>query len=174
MNAVVSTTLSIAERIPWEAIFGRVQSVFWVLNAVLVVAIILVFPKTLELRPRFSLKVKPRRHTILSVRQEEYKNRWGEILVKAESAPPHSYTLAVIEADGFVDTILKDLGFGGAHMADRLEHADLRSFRTLDGLWKAHRIRNHLVHTPGFELNVRDAERYLRSYHEFLREMGIL
>lgn len=174
MNTLVSTTLYIAERIPWEVIYSRVQSVFWALNILLLTAIILVFPKTLQFRPRFTLTTKQKRHSAVSTHEERYRKHWEQITVKAKSAPPHSYTLAIIEADSFVDSILKDLGFEGEHMADRLERADFRDLRSLNNLWRAHKVRNQLVHTPGYDLSVKDAEQYLYSYGEFLRELGIL
>ena len=100
--------------------------------------------------------------------------RWKEILEKAEAAPPQSYTLAIIEADSFVDDILKKMGYPGDHMADRLLRIDTGDLQSLDGLWTAHRARNNLVHTPGYVMNERDAKKYLKDYEAFLREIEVL
>ena len=59
-------------------------------------------------------------------------------------------------------------------MADRLEQLDLTQINTLDNIWRAHRLRNQLVHTPGYSVNQVDAQRFLKYYEDFLKEIGVL
>ncbi|MDP3975076.1 MAG: hypothetical protein Q8P88_02220, partial [Candidatus Jorgensenbacteria bacterium] len=85
-----------------------------------------------------------------------------------------SYVLAIIEADKLVDDALKTSGLQGEHMADRLEKLRVEDYPTLDRLWRAHRVRNELVHTPDFGINEGDAKDVLRVYEKFLKELGAL
>ena len=62
----------------------------------------------------------------------------------------------------------------GEHMADRLERLASRYLKSINKLWQAHRIRNDLVHTPGFVLNPVDAKGVLENYQDFLKEIGII
>lgn len=109
-----------------------------------------------------------------SLNTHAFKKNWQEIEVKVGEGTPHSLVLAVISADNLVDDALKQMGFVGEHMADRLQQITYDDFNQLEDLWKAHKIRNELVHTPGFELKKREAEEMLRVYESFLRTVRAL
>ncbi len=143
-----------------------------VLDVILIVLFIYVFVRALEYRPHFVFNPKPRKRSPLKDRK--LRERWQAILKKAGSNPPQSFTLAVIEADGFVDDVLKKMNLPGEHMADRLEKLGRLKIKTAERLWRAHRIRNDLVHTPGFVLQPQDAKNVLGDYEAFLKEIGLL
>ncbi len=158
--------------IPWRDIFFTLRWIFIVLNVIILTAFVYVFIRALEYRPKFVFNPKPlKRHPF---KDPKFLARWQEIIKKAMSAPPQSLTLAIIEADSFVDDILKKMNLGGEHMADRLERLGARDLKTVDRLWKAHRVRNELVHTPGFILKPADAKGILEHYEAFLKEIGLL
>ena len=93
---------------------------------------------------------------------------------KFDANPPQSYTMAIIEADTLIDNILKRVGISGETMADRLNQLDPDEFSILGRLWRVHRVRNALVHSPGFVVSKRDAEEALKIYESFLRELEVL
>jgi len=66
------------------------------------------------------------------------------------------------------------MGLAGEHMADRLGQIKEAEVRTLDRLWRAHRVRNDLVHSPGFSLSLFDAKRVIDDYEAFLKEVKVL
>ncbi len=111
---------------------------------------------------------------IPTLRDTGLAERWKSILAKSEAAPPQTLLLAIIEADSFVDDILKRMGIAGEHMADRLEKIDTGDLQTLDKLWTAHRARNNLVHEPGYVLSESRAREFLKDYGDFLKELGVL
>ena len=79
--------------------------------------------------------------------------------------------LAIIDADGLVDDVLKQMGLPGEHFADRLARLTPEELKTFDKVWTAHRVRNDLVHTPGFALGLDEARRVMKSYEAFLIEI---
>ena len=99
-----------------------------------------------------------------------YKERWEGILKKS-SGSADSLRLTVIEADSLIDDILKNMGLPGETMADRLSNLPSDSMRSVEGLWRAHRLRNDLVHTSGFPLSAEEARRALDAYQAFLTEI---
>ena len=160
----------------WEGFFAGARVVIIILDIALFVGIIVVIWKSWEFRPQLEENFR-------GTGEEEEKTtfdhkavlaQWKKINDDAMSAPPHSVTLGVIAADNFVDTILKGMGLEGDHMADRLQKFDSREYHTLENLWKAHKIRNQLVHTPGFEISEHDGKTVLRAYEAFLKELGAL
>lgn len=158
--------------LPWRDTFFVLRWIFIVLDVILLVAFVYVFIRALEFRPKFFFNLKPKKRSPL--KDPKLLKRWQEIMRKAASSPPQSLTLAIIEADSFVDDVLKKMNVAGEHIADRLERLGRRDLKTIDRLWKAHRIRNDLVHTPGFTLPPADAKNVLENYEAFLKEIGLL
>lgn len=159
--------------ISWGRIFFALRYVFIVLDVILIALFIYVFVQALKFRPPLIFNPVARAKKKAPLKDEKLMKRWQEILRKAESAPPQSLTLGVIEADGLVDDVLKKMNLPGEHMADRLERLAARDLKSINKLWQAHRIRNDLVHTPGFVLNPVDAKRVLEDYEAFLKEIGL-
>ncbi|MCP6719901.1 MAG: hypothetical protein KJI72_01060 [Patescibacteria group bacterium] len=159
--------------IPWRDIFFTLRVVFIVLDIVLIILFVFVFIKSLPFRPKFVFNPKPAKGGLL-LKDAVLKGRWQQVVEKAHRSPPQSLTLGIIEADSFIDDILKRMDLKGEHMADRLERLGTRDLKTVESLWKAHKIRNNLVHTPGFVLSPTDAKMVLRSYESFLKEVGVL
>lgn len=158
---------------PWARFLYGFRWVFIFLDLTIVVAFILVYLKARELRPHFLRAVErtPSR-SLLDTRV--FGERWEGIMRRALKAPPQSLVLAIIEADKCVDDALKALRLSGEHMADRLEQLSADDYPSLDRLWRAHRVRNELVHTPDFSIDPRDAEEVLKIYEKFLKELGAL
>lgn len=160
--------------LPWANVYSTTRGVFIVADVVLFIAFIYVLMQAFSVRPRFSVGGKLIKFATLLRKDAALGEKWRKIVAKLESAPPQSYTLTIIDADKFVDDILKKLGLKGEHMADRLEVLGGEDLVSLDRLWRAHRIRNALVHSPGFAISERDAKEVLEAYEAFLKEIGLL
>ncbi len=164
--------------IPLGYIFSLFHDVILVLDVGLVIILTYTLIQLEPFRPRFhhdprALISKDERR-IPTLRDAGIALRWKSIRAKAEAVPPQSLTLGIIEADSFVDDVLKRMGLLGQTMADRLEAIDTGDIQTLDRLWTAHRARNNLVHSPGYVMGERDARRYMDDYEAFLKELGVI
>jgi hypothetical protein len=157
----------------WYPFFAAARALFLFLDALLVVVIVFAFLKCLEYRPRLVGNPRAAKRA-RPLRDPETESRWTALLAKADKNPPHSFVLAIIEADKIADDALKRLGFQGDHMADRLEKLNATSMKTLEGLWRVHRLRNELVHAPDFEVSETDAREVLGTYQKFLKELGVI
>ena len=80
----------------------------------------------------------------------------------------------MIEADALVDACLKQAGYQGEHMSDRLSQIDPQEIGSLQMLWRAHKLRNDIVHTPGFIISTDDARIALKSFEVFMTDLGAL
>lgn len=155
--------------LPWHAYYLVSKYFLIILTIFFFIAWLVILPRAWEFRPQFTYQFRSRGKKdlpALSVAAE-----WGALMQKAEEAPPHSLTLAVIEADRLVDLVLQRMGLGGEHTADRLSHLDSDDVQSLDNLWRAHHARNEIVHNPEFDLDPRDARRYLGYFEDFLKEV---
>ncbi|MFH1193130.1 MAG: hypothetical protein V1656_02320 [Candidatus Jorgensenbacteria bacterium] len=161
---------------PWSGFTHGVRSLFIFLDVIVVVAFVVTFFFAAKYRPKFVWKPGRQKRTAspLDAKRKAVQARWQRILTKAAANPPQSYVFAIIEADKCVDDVLKDLGLRGEHMADRLEQLNASDFKTFEKLWRAHRVRNELVHTPDFGISPADAKEILEIYGKFLKELEVL
>ncbi len=168
----------------WQGLYEGLRVVFIILDAVLFVAFVLVFFKAWKLRPPIESEFEENAEIAPVGGEPEEKKfafntanfaaHWSGIAEKAREGTPQSLVLAVISADNLVDTALKQMGLEGEHMADRLQHFTYDDFNQIEDLWRAHKLRNELVHTPGFQLKKGEAEEILRVYESFLRTLRAL
>jgi hypothetical protein len=154
-------------------VFESMRNTFLFLDALLVVLFFFAFAKSWKYRPKLHPNVRVA-HKGFTLRDEAMKRRWDAVKARAESGSGDSLRLAVIEADKLADDALKQLGLQGEHMADRLGKVSESQVHTLDRLWRAHRVRNDLVHSPGFSLSATDAKRVIGDYEAFLKEVKVL
>lgn len=96
---------------------------------------------------------------------------WTSIVKKANTGVPENLRSAIVESDALVDLFLRQSGFSGDTMADRLSQISKDRVKSLDRLWDAHRLRNEIAHTPGFVVSVPQAEKALMAFRDFLKEM---
>jgi hypothetical protein len=173
------------QTVNWEGLYGGFRIVFIVLDVILFVAAIIYFAKGWRIRPPIEGEFKEEGGEAEEMGGEEMKKEfvfntanfaahWAGIEEKAREGKAQSLMLAVISADNLVDSALKQMGLPGEHMADRLQHFTYDDFNQIEDLWRAHKLRNELVHTPGFELKKEEAEEMLRVYESFLRTIRAL
>ncbi|RJP45691.1 hypothetical protein C4587_00425 [Candidatus Parcubacteria bacterium] len=154
--------------------FGVIKGIFLILDALLAFGFVLAVVKGLKFRPHFEIRGSSTRARAASQRNKFFRDRWDATMKKFMQGTPDAVRVAIIEADSLVDEALKQMSFPGEHFADRLQKLNKEDFKTLDRLWAAHRIRNDLVHTPGFFLSASDAKGVLEDYQAFLKEFGVL
>ncbi len=87
--------------------------------------------------------------------------------VKVQKNP----TLKIVEADKVLDESLRLLGFAGT-LGEKLKKAGPR-FRDLDAVWKAHKLRNALVHELQRTPSETEVSSALRAFERGLRDLGM-
>lgn len=99
-----------------------------------------------------------------------YQNKWSEL----EKNAKQTYSPYLIaEADKLLDKALKDLNIKGTTMAERMKTAN-KIFKENDAVWKAHKLRNKLVHETDIKLKKKDVIIAMSSYRRALRDLGAL
>lgn len=101
---------------------------------------------------------------------KEWESITKRLIVKDEA----NYKLAIIEADKLLDTVLKKLTIPGATMGERLKAIPVAQLPSIDNVWQAHRLRNHLVHTTEFGLTENKAKQAIDIYKQAFNELKVL
>src|SRR3989338_7791647 len=79
--------------------------------------------------------------------------RWLKTLDHLFSQHQSDWKLAVIEADSMLEALMRQLGFKGETLGDKLKGATQENFRSLTSAWEVHTIRNRIAHEGmNFEL----------------------
>lgn len=106
------------------------------------------------------------------VDHEMVARRWIEIEQMA-SIGGSGIKNAIAEADKLLDYVMKQRGFKGTTMGERLKH-DGHRIGNLNDVWAAHKLRNSLAHDVKFDLVNSHAREALASFKKALKNLGAL
>lgn len=99
--------------------------------------------------------------------------RWHSIEGRLKKGGPTELRQAVMEADTLLDYVLKQLQITGDTMGDRLRSAEHR-FSDYQGIWKAHKLRNQIVHEVDREVLSFEAKQMVDRFRVALTDLGAL
>lgn len=100
-------------------------------------------------------------------------DRLANVLDHVASDNPNDWKLAIIEADIILDGILKQRGYAGSSLGERLKSISPTQLATLNDAWEAHKIRNNIAHAGSdFVLTKRMAEETISRYQRVFAEFG--
>lgn len=107
---------------------------------------------------------------------DKVNTRWNRILELTASENESDWRFAVIEADSMLDDLLKERGYFGATMADRLKSArEGGVFVTVNNAFEAHNVRNRIAHEGmNFSLSQMETRRLMRLYESVFDEFKII
>lgn len=99
-------------------------------------------------------------------------SRLQDVFTHSESDNPNDWKLAIIEADIILDDLLKQRGYAGNSLGERLKSISSNQLASLNDAWEAHKIRNRIAHDGAdFVLTKHIAQdtiaRYQRVFAEF-------
>ena len=104
--------------------------------------------------------------------QSEIDARWT-IIMATSSIGASGLKSAINEADKLLDHVMKQVGYPGDKMSDRLKLAGPR-FTDRNNVWRAHKLRNALAHEIGFDLVPSQAKEALADFEQALKDLGAL
>ncbi len=153
----------------WEKAFFYIKLTSAIISILFIFGIIILIIKTETLT--ISLRYLIRGTEIPTLSKSKLKKKWEKIQARLEEKDEANLKLAVIEADNFIDYLLKRIGYKGETMAERLKQIKPAQLKNLDGLWQAHKVRNNIVHEPNFKLTLHQAEEAIENYEKVLEEL---
>ncbi len=106
------------------------------------------------------------------VNPTEIRTRW-DVIMATSATGASGLKNAINEADKLFDYVLKQRGYPGEKMADRLKLANPH-FVNRNNVWRAHKLRNALAHEVGFDLVVSQAKEALADFEQGLKDLGAL
>jgi len=100
--------------------------------------------------------------------------RFDDIQRHALSENPNDWKLAIIEADIILDQTLKNRGYAGTSLGERLRSITPSQLSSIDDAWEAHRVRNKIAHEGAdFVVTRRIVDETIARYLRVFREFGV-
>ena len=113
------------------------------------------------------------RKSIKPVTRNNIEAEWRQINVLLNGKQPSQLRQALIKADKTLDNALRDLVIGET-MGERLKNAySLFERRLYDKIWKAHKMRNALVHESGYEPPHHMVNKSISDLKTALNKLGV-
>jgi hypothetical protein len=101
-------------------------------------------------------------------------SRLQDVKVNASSDNPNDWKLAIIEADIILDETLKQRGYLGTSLGERLKSISGAQMGTINDAWEAHKVRNRIAHDGAdFVLTKRLADETINRYLRVFSELDI-
>lgn len=104
---------------------------------------------------------------------DRYRTSWLAIerqLIKGEEP---SYQLAILNADKLLDQALKQKGFEGSTMGERMKSAKT-VWSNANNVWTAHKIRNKIAHESDISVSYSQARGSLSAFKQALKDLGAI
>ena len=106
-----------------------------------------------------------------SIDREKVKEKWQKIEELMQVGGESRFKQAIIEADNLVDHVLKSKTHGET-MGERLKKSQKNfSWGTYQNLWKAHKVRNEIVHDGDKDLLADEARITITRFERALKEL---
>jgi len=99
---------------------------------------------------------------------------WQKILTRLKKNDEANLRLALIEADNIFDDLLKQMRLPGESMADRLKYIDSSQVSNIDEIWRAHKLRNVIVHNSDYPITRNEMEFGVGAYEKALKELEFI
>ena len=101
---------------------------------------------------------------------EKYRVKWLAIEQQVKRDEESSYHLAVFNADKLLDEALKERGFAGNTMGERMKSAQ-KSWSNANHIWTAHKLRNQIAHESDVRVNYEITRRALAAFKQALKDV---
>ena len=101
----------------------------------------------------------------------KYQTAWLAIELKLKKDHPDTYMLTVMEADKLLDQALKERGFVGQTMGDRMKAAN-KQWTRANAVWGAHKLRNRYAHEANTNASYKEVAIALAAFRRGLRDLG--
>ncbi|MYE37911.1 MAG: hypothetical protein F4X82_00085 [Candidatus Spechtbacteria bacterium SB0662_bin_43] len=103
----------------------------------------------------------------------ELSQKWQQVENRMNTHDETQWKMAIIEADTILDEALQQMGVKGKTMGERMKKVNKKKFPMLDSAWRAHRVRNYLVHDPSYHLSLNAAAQTYELYRKVFVDIGV-
>ena len=127
-----------------------------------------------EVKGNLSLYAEAMGRKKVQVQKEIFTAGWSAIIQRMNTMREAEYKMAIIEADKLFDELLKNMGYKGKDMGERLQQITPEHLSNISAIWKSHKVRNFISHDTQYHLTFSEAQWVIKNYEDAFIEMGVL
>lgn len=102
-----------------------------------------------------------------------YRSKWLSIEKQLKSDEPSSFHLVILNADKLLDQALRERGFKGQTMGERLK-SSVSIFSNRNSVWMAHKLRNQIAHETDVRVSYDNAKDAMAGFKQALQDVGAI
>lgn len=153
-----------------DPLLPMIEIILNIITVSFILGIIIILKKFTKLREKERKLYAP-----IKVSQKEetkHNTQWKVILSHINSDNKSEWKMAIIEADSILDDILKDMGYEGDTLGDRLKSAG--GGEIIQKAWEAHKFRNEIAHGSSKDLTKQQVKRIISLYESIFKRFGYI
>lgn len=108
-----------------------------------------------------------------SLNVDKYRSDWLRIDQSVAKESESSCHLAILNADKLLDSALRQRGFKGETMGERMKSAQ-NVWSNANHVWTAHKLRNQIAHEPNVNVSYDTTRRALAAFKQALKDVGAI
>lgn len=108
-----------------------------------------------------------------SLNQDAYRSEWLKISQAVSRDNESSLHLAILNADKLLDKALRERGYKGQTMGERMKAAQT-DWSNANHVWTAHKLRNRIAHETDIRLTHDIVSRALAAFKQGLKDIGAI
>lgn len=105
--------------------------------------------------------------------KEKYHVAWLGIEQQLKRNDDSSFYLTILNADKLLDQALRERGFKGGTMGERMKVAQ-KTWTNANHVWNAHKLRNRIAHETNVRVSFDETRRALASFKQALKDLGAI
>lgn len=152
---------------------SELEFFLWIISAILSIIVAALVFRTIRIWREEARKFKtvPAEEAKVARRTEE----WISICEHLASENESDWRVAILEADALLDELVRDLGYPGENLGDRLKVIPAGEMKSLEAAWEAHKFRNRLAHLgPAGKISREDVLQAIGNYERVFREFDYI
>lgn len=102
------------------------------------------------------------------------QKKWNGILLGVGTGESVMMKNAINDADKMLEEVLRERGFAGKTMDDRLKQVDESKMGNIKEVWQAHRISERIKKDPSLAITQNEAWNIIHIYGQTLKDHGLI
>ena len=104
---------------------------------------------------------------------QKFRTSWMSIEQQLEKGNEASYQLCILNADKLLDSALRQRGFKGDTMGERMKAAN-NNWQNANVVWTSHKLRNQVAHETHVSIEYDQVRRALAGFKQGLKDLGAI
>lgn len=102
---------------------------------------------------------------------KKFIRQWEKLKERIEQGTESERKLSIMEADDVLDDILTKMGVAGATIDERLNNVKKGVLKDMEGVRRAHAVRDVVVREPNYQLSKEEARATLDIYEKTFQDL---